>query len=229
MDRRESAPKQSGFLKDLNDSEGYDDQVLINGKHYRIPYQTVKEITFSNLNSFDLKDIPYSARLQYRLLLLDSVLKAKVEFVRNRIMITYNPVEAKNRKDKTSREELIQFLAKEGVTVNAAAISERNVDYVKEIYKYQFEPNQIREHAPYGYTLKEWRSMKPEWEKRQKEAASAKYNKFQKFQDTYLAQHPELARIGVKQNFKIQDDRSLAGRIFGRKKEKDKDFWFHGV
>ncbi|MCL4365093.1 hypothetical protein M1590_02090, partial [Candidatus Marsarchaeota archaeon] len=145
MDRRSNTPEESGFLKDLKDGEEeYDDHVLIDGKHYRIPYKTVKEVTFSKLNTYDLKDIPYSARLQYRLLLLDSVLKAKVEFVKNRIIITYNPMESKNRKEKISREGLMQFLSKEGVTANAAAISERDVDYVEEIYKRQSNPDIIR-------------------------------------------------------------------------------------
>ncbi len=234
MDRRSNAPEESGFLKDLKaeeHEEDYDDQVMINGKSYRIPYKMVKEVTFSDLNPYDLKDIPYSARLQYRLLLLDSVLKAKVEFVRNRIIITYNPRESKNRKEKTSREELMQFLSKEGVTANAAAISERDVDYVEEIYKYQFEPASIREHAPYGYTRDEWKSMKPEWEKRQKEAVAAKYDKFRRFQDSFLEQHPDLANMGVKRNFSdSQQKTSLLGKMLGKgKNDKDKGFWFHGV
>ena len=231
MDRRINAPEESAFLKDLNEEDGdYDDKVLVDGKHYRIPYKTVKEVTFSNLNAYDLKDIPYSARLQYRLLLLDSVLKAKVEFVKNRITITYNPTGSGNRKEKISREELMQFLSKEGVTVSAAAISERDVDYVEEIYKYQSNPDTIREHAPYGYTRDEWKSMKPGWASHQKKATAEKYEKFQRFQDSYLAQHPELAKMGVSQNFKKQDDKSLIGRILGKeRKDKEKGFWFHGV
>jgi hypothetical protein len=232
MDRRESAPQENGFLKDLNTDEAeYDDMVEYNGKKYRVPYKIIKEVTFSGLNPSDLKDIEHSARLQYRLLLLDSVLKAKVEFIRSRIIITYNPPESMNRKDKISRQQLIEFLSKEGVGVNPGSIAERDVDYFEEIYKYQFEPASIREHAPYGYSREQWKQMKPEWDRKQKEVAQAKYTKFLKFQDSYIDQHPELLGIGTKRNFAEQPKKlTLKDRIMGKgKKEKDKGFWFHGV
>ncbi len=233
MDRRNTAPEASGFLKDLeSEGEEYNDMIELDGKIYRVPYKIVKEITFSDLNTNDLKDIPYSARLQYRLLLLDSVLKAKVEFIRNRITVTYNPPDAKNRKEKISREDLVQFIEKEGVIINKSGITERDVDYVEEIYKYQFEPATIREHAPYGYSLGEWKKIKPEWKKKQAEAIKNKYNKFRSWQNSYLEQHTELSsKYDYKPNQDVQQEKpSLISRLVGKGKDgKDKGFWFHGV
>ena len=228
MDRRENAPEENGFLKDLKTEEiDYDDKVEYNGKTYRVPYKMIKEVVFANLNPQELQDIEHAARLQYRLLLLDSVLKAKVEFIRNKIIITYNPPEAKNRKDKVSQQQLAEFLAKEGVNVNPSHISERDVDYFEEIYKYQFEPATIREHAPYGYTREEWKRMKPEWEKKQKEAIAAKYDKFKNWQNTYLETHTDLAKeYGYTPEPKKL---SIMDRIKGKRNDKEKGFWFHGV
>ena len=230
MDRRESAPEESGFLKDLKTEElEYDDKVEYKGKTYRVPYKMIKEVIFSNLNPQELKDIEHSARLQYRLLLLDSVVRAKVEFTWKKITITYNPPESTNRKEKISQQELAQFLANEGVNVNPASIAERPVDYFEEIYKYQFEPATIREHAPYGYSKEEWKTMKPEWEKKQREMIDAKYQKFKNFQNSYLDTHPELAK---EYNYTPAPKKlSIMDRIMGkgRKGEKDKGFWFHGI
>jgi hypothetical protein len=231
MDRRQSAPEESGFLKDLKETDeaDYDDSVTYNGKKYRVPYKMVKEIIITDVSKSELRDIEHSARLQYRLLLLDSVLKAKVEFIRGRIIITYNPLESPNRKPKISRDELVHFLSKEGVNVDTTKIASRDVDYFEEIYKYQFAPATIREHAPYGYTMEEWKKLKPGWEKLMAEAKVKKYENFQKWQDNYLETHPEIAKeYGyVPKPKKL----SIRERIFGRKEKKDKEkgFWFHGA
>src|SRR5580700_1080029 len=138
MDRREGV-SESGFKKDLEQqSDDYNDKVMEDGKPIRVPYSMVKEVIFTNLSEIELRDIEHSARLQYRLLLMDPVLKAKVEFIRKKIIITYNPTGAENRKEKISQRELVEFLAKEGVHVNIDYIAERDVDYYNEIYKYQF-------------------------------------------------------------------------------------------
>lgn len=229
MDRRQTAPEESGFLKDLKDTEEaeYDDRVTYNGKTYRVPYKMVKEIVITDVNKAELKDIEHSARLQYRLLLLDSVLKAKVEFIRGRIIITYNPKESPNRKPKISQEELVEFLAKEGVKVDTGRIAGRDVDYFEEIYKYQYEPATIREHAPYGYTMEEWKKLKPGWEKLMEESKVKKYENFKKWQENYLETHPDLAKeYGyVPKPKKL----SIKEKIFGGKKDKEKGFWFHGA
>ena len=229
MDRRESTPQESGFLKDLKSEEvEYDDKVEYLGKTYRVPYKMIKEVVFSNLNNNELSSIGYSARLQYRLLLMDAVLKAKVEFIRNRITVTYNPMEATNRKEKVSREQLIAFLSKEGVNVNRQSIAERDVDYFEEIYKYQFEPASIREHAPYGYTIQEWKRMKPEYLKKQAEVESNKRGKFKEWQDSYLDGHPDVAK---EYGYTPKEKKvSLLDKVLGRGKSKgDKGYWFHGA
>ncbi len=231
MDRRDSAPEESAFLKDLKAEDAeYDDKVEYNGKIFRVPYRMIKEVIFSDLSRDELKDIEHSARLQYRLLLMDSVLKAKVEFNWNRITITYNPLEAKNRKEKTSRQQLIDFLAKEGINVKTAHTKERDLDYFEEIYKYQFEPATIREHAPYGYSREEWKKMKPEWEQKQKEMIKAKYGKFKEFQSKYLDSHPDLAKE-YGHTTRPPKKRSFVHKLLGKgeKDEKEKGFWFHGA
>ncbi|MDE1768348.1 MAG: hypothetical protein KGH64_06410 [Candidatus Micrarchaeota archaeon] len=231
MDRRQIEPEQSGFLKDLNeDTSDYNDIVEYKGKHYRVPYKMVKEMVVTNLSKQELIDIEHTARLQYRLLLIDSILKAKIEFIHGKMIIIYNPKESPNRKDKISTDEIIQFLAKEGVHVDRSMIAERDVDYFEEIYKPQFEPATIREHAPYGYTLEEWRKIKPEWIKQMQKSKTEKWDKFRAFQDSYLEQHPELwSEYGFAPKGKKL---SLMDRILGRKAnkdEKEKGFWFHGV
>lgn len=228
MDRRENAPEESGFLKDLKTEEiEYDDKVDYKGKTYRVPYRMIKEVVFSNLDQAELQDFEHSARLQYRLLLMDSVLKAKVEFVKNRITVTYNPLESKNRKDKISRQQLADFLAKEGVYVDPEHTTERDVNYFDEIYRYQFEPETIREHAPYGYSLEEWKGMKPAWEKKRDETIKEKYDKFQNWQNTYLESHPDLAK---EYGYVQSKDPSIIDKVRGRKeKTNDKEHWFHGI
>lgn len=229
MDRRNDAPKESGFLKDLQvEEQEYDDKVEIGGKSYRIPYKTVKEVVFSNVSKEELKDIPYSARLQYRLLLMDSVLKAKIEFIWGRITVVYNPVGADNRKEKISMRELIEFLAKEGVHVNTTEMKERDVDYINEIFKYQFDPASIREHAPYTYTIEQWKRMKAKYESDKEKLDKEKLEKFHKWQNEYLEQHPEIAK---EYGYTIPERKpTLKERLFGKKKsDKEKGFWFHGT
>ncbi len=114
--------------------------------------------------------------------------------------------------------------------VDRSTIAERDVDYFEEIYKPQFEPATIREHAPYGYTLEEWRKIKPEWIKEMQKSKTEKWNKFRQFQDSYLEKYPELwSEYGFAPKEKKP---SLMDRILGRKvkkEEKEKGFWFHGV
>ncbi|MDE1860508.1 MAG: hypothetical protein KGH72_02205 [Candidatus Micrarchaeota archaeon] len=229
MDRRDNAPQESGFAKDLEEEVEYDDRVTYNGKTYRVPYKLIKEVTFTKLNQAELRDIEHSARLQYRLLLMDPVLRAKVEFIRGKITIIYNPVGADNRKEKISMRDLIDFLAKEGVYVDSNSMSERDVDYVEEIFKTQFDPASIREHPPYSYSLAEWKKMKPKYEKEKAEFDKAKLDKFHEWQGKYISSYPEIAgELGIKVDEQPKKP-SLKDRIFGKKKEKEKGFWFHGA
>ena len=236
MDRRGNVPHESAFIKDLKaDSALHDETVEFEGKSFRIPFRFLKEIVFSDIDQAELKDIEHSARLQYRLLLLDPVLRAKVEFTKRRITVTYNPPEATNRKEKISKAKIIEFLAKEGVKVDEKEVSERAVDYFEEIYKAQFKPAVIREHAPYGYTLDEWKSMKPAWEKKQQTAVKAKYKKFKEWQDSYLAQHEELAKefgyVAKASEADSEESKKEGTEKEGkeRKNEGEKGFWFYGM
>src|SRR5271155_4685102 len=103
MDRRENAPHETAYQQDLKKQEvaaTYDDMVVENGKSFRVPYKMVRQVYFSNIKKEELIDLEHAARLQYRLLLMDSVIKAKVEFAKLKIWIVFNPKEANNRKEK---------------------------------------------------------------------------------------------------------------------------------
>ena len=235
MDKRgdaETHTYKQELEKEKADSKEYQEYVDENGARYRVPYHMVKEIIFTGIKKEDLIDTEHSARLQYRLMLKDSILFAKVEFVARKIRVTYNPDTSDNRKEKISLQQLVDFLAKEGVHVDAQQAQQRDVDYYNEIYKYQYSPPSVREHPPYGYTLEEWRNgMKAEYETHKSEYDKAKLDKYHAFQNEYAQEHPELAaELGIKIETKKEDD-SLLGRALKKKKEEkdEKGFWFHGV
>ncbi len=170
MDRRDNQQvektkelEQEGQMK-----EGSSHFITEDGKQYRMPYTIIKKVIFKNLDQKELQDIPHSARLQYRLLLFDAVIKAKVDFHKKFIRIVYNHPEANNIKEKISRQKLIEFLANEGVHVNEAPenFEETDYDYQKELYNYAYFPPSIREAPPYGWTKEEWKRHKEEEEKK---------------------------------------------------------------
>lgn len=237
MDRRDNVDSSNTYAKELEKerAEGreYDEYITEGGAKYRVPYRTVREVIFTSVEKEgEMRDTEHAARLQYRLMLQDAILFAKVEFVARKIKITYNPDNADNRKAKMSLQQISEFLAKEGVHVDISTAQQRDVDYYNEIYKYQYNPPSIREHPPYGYTLEEWRKgMKAEYESKKDEYEQAKKEKFHNFQDEYVREHPELAaELGIKIEPK-KEDKSLIGRVLKKnKKSKDeKGFWFHGV
>jgi hypothetical protein len=164
-----------------------------NGARYRVPYQKVRRVTFSKISKDEIKDIEHSARLQYRLLLLDAILDAKVEFVTRKITLVYNPTESRNKMAKTSISEIINFLGKEGVHVSNENAKESDVDYYTEIYSRQYNPPLIREHPPYGYTVAEWKKLKPSYERKKTQKAKKNSDRFREWQIKYLETHPELA------------------------------------
>ncbi|MCL4404501.1 hypothetical protein M1583_00735, partial [Candidatus Marsarchaeota archaeon] len=86
-------------------------------------------------------------------------------------------------------------------------------DYYKNFYSYAFNPPAIREHAPYGYTIQEWKKMKPEYEKKKAEYRKKSEEKFHNFQMEYLKEHPELAK---EYGIEIQQEKKKG--FFGRKK-----------
>jgi hypothetical protein len=178
-------------LKDakIDDSNQYVEE---NGTKYRLPYKMIKEVVFAGVSQAEMIDAQHAARLQYRLLLLDPVIKAWVNFVKGRITIIYNPTGADNIREKMSFDDIVQFLDKEGVHVGRQNAAERDYDYYKEFYAYAFNPKTIREHAPYGYTDEQWKKMKPGWEKRQQEGRKKKWEQFKEYQDGYEKLHPEI-------------------------------------
>lgn len=218
--------------QDQNSKESeFNSFVTEDGKQYRVPYRMVKKIVFSNLKKEELIDIPHAARLQYRLMLLDPILKAKVDFTKTRVIIIYNPRTADNYKEKISREELIDVLAKQGVHVSLENIEEADFDYYKNFYSYAYSPPAIRESAPYGYSREEWRKFRPEYEKKMAELDVEKKAKFRDWQETYLEGNPEIApKIVEGYQPKGKPKRTFFDKLLGRKKEqKEKGFWFHGV
>ncbi|MCL4383526.1 hypothetical protein M1278_02725 [Candidatus Marsarchaeota archaeon] len=114
-----------------------------------IPYDIIKQAVFE-VNKSDLIDIPHCARLQYNLLKLDAIIKAKVEYNKALITIIYNPKSAENEKNKIDLNEIKQFLEKQGIKIKDARISEKDYDYYNKFYLYAFNPKQIRYHPPYG-------------------------------------------------------------------------------
>ena len=118
------------------------------GKQYRVPYKMVKKVTFTNVSKAELIDIPHAARLQYRLMLMDPVLKATVDFTKAKISILYNHREAQNQKEKIGLDELKEFLAKQGVNVSNEHTMLEDHDYYKNLYTYAYTPPSIRERDP---------------------------------------------------------------------------------
>ena len=164
-----------------------------NGERYRLPYKTVKEIVFNNVSKQELVDLQHAARLQYKLLLNEAILRAKVEFVKQRISIVYNPPGYNKGKPEISPEGIAALIRQEGVHVDLASAEQRDVDYYAEIWRAQFHPPMIREHPPYGYTLDEWKKMKDKYEQKVKQAREKKLEEFHEWQKRYEQEHPELA------------------------------------
>ena len=92
---------------------------IASGLNLTIPYQKVNEVVFSGISGEELIDPEHSARLQYRLLVKEEVIKANVDFIQRKIFITYNPTSATNRMAKTTLQELADFIASEGVHVSS--------------------------------------------------------------------------------------------------------------
>lgn len=175
--------------------------VTENGSRFRIPYKIIRKVTFRDLDQRELKSLEYSARLQYRLLLFDAVVKAKVDYHKKFIRIIYNPPDSDNIREKMSRDKLVEFLASEGVHVmeDPQHMEEVPYDYYKEHYSYAYFPPSIREAPPYGWTREEWKKEK---EKRAREKYKEEHpsvvrrllnkvsKKGQKKQSTGLTMHP---------------------------------------
>lgn len=187
-----------GIAQEERAESGFDYHITEDGKQYTIPYRIIKRATFTNLKGEELVDIPHAARLQYRLMLLDPVVKAHVDYAKSKIVVIYNPREAKNLREKMSLGELTDFLSKQGISVSPSNTLEEDYDYKKQFYDYGYSSPPIRESVPYGYTAGEWKGMKPEWEERMRKGELEKQEKFRKFQEEYLEANPEMAEPGSK-------------------------------
>ncbi len=235
MDRRDLGPTETAYQRDLKlqQEQGeidYDDKIVENGRPFRVPYKVIKQVAFTNVRKDELVDLEHAARLQYRLLLNDAILKAKVEFAKLTITIVYNPQDSGNLKEKISIEGIVDFLAGEGVHIDPKSMEISDYDYYKNMYTYQFDPAEIREHPPYTYTTEEWKKMRPKWDQQVIIGEKAKLVKFHEWQNSYAETHPEmnLGKIPVPEK-KV----SFLGKILGGNKKKSKNqekgFWFHGV
>ncbi len=167
MDRRENSileeekkvygPSTADSISENQTEKGY---ITENGVKVRLPYRMIKKVTITGLDQKELIDIPHTARLQYRLLLFDAVIKAKIEFVKKRMYIIYNNPEADNAKEKMSLQQLTDFLAKEGVHIKPESTKVEDYDYYKQYYSTTFFPESIREAPPYGWTREQWAKEK---------------------------------------------------------------------
>jgi hypothetical protein len=214
-------------------STDFDQYVEENGKKYRVPYRIIKKAVFNDVSRKELVDIPHAARLQYRLMLLDPILKARVDFTKGRIIVLYNPKTANNNKEKMGLDDLIDVLSAQGIHPDRNSIEDTDYDYYHDFYSYAYQPASIREHPPYAYTEDEWKRMKPEWEAGMKENEAKKIEKFHAYQQQYLIDHPDVAGKIVEgwTPPPEQKNKSTFGRLFGSKKKPngEKGFWFHGI
>lgn len=222
MDKSEKQPKMSEYQQDLINNADIDEErikkqyVEENGNLYRVPYRIVAKVVFSGIDKACFKDPEHAARLQYRLMLNDAILKARVYYIRGSITIIYNPPNADNMKEKISIDEIIKSLENEGVKVSREHMANGDYDYYKNFYSYAFNSPSIREHAPYGYTLQEWKKLKPQWEKNKAESKRKSEEKFRNFQAQYLEAHPELAK---EYGIELKEEKRTEGKLFGKKKK----------
>ncbi|MFP3279204.1 MAG: hypothetical protein RXP92_02760 [Candidatus Micrarchaeota archaeon] len=196
MDRR-NAYNKPGYAEELAKESGKEadlskEYIKIGDALVRMPYRKIKMVTFTNIKKEELKDVSHAARLQYRLMLLDAVIKAWVNYAKGQISIIYNPVGADNIREKISLEDLISFLEHEGVHIDRSNMKERDFDYVEEFYSYAFNPKVIREHPPYGMSNEEWKARKAKLEEEAKEAREKKLKEFREWQKKYKEEHKDI-------------------------------------
>ncbi len=193
MDRRHAKEAENAYSRGLkertDESAGWKEFIEIDGKRFRVPYGIIRKAEFHNLKPEEMIDQQNAARLQYKLMLNDAVIKASVDFIRKRITVIYNPVGAENTREKTSVEALEAFLAENGIKITKEGTSDEDYDYYKEFYLKAFSPERIREHAPYGWSMGEWRKERGKWEKKLAGMRSRKLGRFHKWQEAYASAH----------------------------------------
>ncbi|MGC8709997.1 MAG: hypothetical protein ACP5RF_00045 [Candidatus Micrarchaeia archaeon] len=115
-----------------------------------IPYKKIVHAVIS-VDKKGLVDVPHAARLQYRLLLNDAIIKAKVSFAKGSIELYYNKKGAENELPKISLDGIIALLKENGVEPKENGIKEEEVEYKDTLYNYAFEPKEIKKAKPYGW------------------------------------------------------------------------------
>ncbi len=186
--------QQEKKLNENTTKEDLDNQYIVDehGNKFRVPYRMVKIVTFSNVKPVgEFRDQPHAARLQYRLMEKDAILKARVNFIKKTITLIYNPLEANNLKEKIDVKGIVDFLKSQNLEIDESMADDKDFDYIKDFYSYAFNPPSIREHPPYGYTHDEWQKMKAEYEKNRKKGEKEKWEKFLLWQKEYEKLHPE--------------------------------------
>lgn len=181
--------------------------VLDGAKRYRMPYRAVRNVTFSSLKKEDLQDSRHAARLQYRLMLIEPVIKAAVDFSELKISVIYNPNGASNGRPGTDIGTISEFLEKEGVHVHPKSTRDSAYDYYSQLYSYAYSPARIRKSTPYGYSLRAWMEIAPSYEKKTARADKEKLEKFRAWQSRYLKEHPGASGKGSQK-------RSVLGMFF---------------
>ncbi|MGC9099007.1 MAG: hypothetical protein ACP5HW_00450 [Candidatus Micrarchaeia archaeon] len=117
-----------------------------------IPYDKIKYAKIK-VKKEELIDMPHAARLQYRLLTNEAIIKAKVHFNEGLIELYYNPKgkENKSLQPKTSMEEILKILADNNVHAKTEDVKEEVVDYKEKLFEPTFHPKEIRKVKPYGW------------------------------------------------------------------------------
>lgn len=167
--------------------------VTDSGVRYRMPFRMVTKTTFADLKQDELIDARHAARLQYRLMLLESVIKATVDFANLKITVIYNPAGSGNGRPETDADKMRAFLEGQGVHALPENTREEHYDYITKLYSYAYLPARTRTSAPYGYTAQEWQSMEPAYEKKSANADKKKLAKFRAWQVQYLKEHPNAS------------------------------------
>ncbi|MGC8662386.1 MAG: hypothetical protein ACP5RT_01210 [Candidatus Micrarchaeia archaeon] len=117
-----------------------------------IPYDKIRHVII-NVKKEELVDIPHSARLQYRLLTNDAIIKAKVNYQKGTIEIYYNPEEKENKSQlkKISLNKILEILEENNVHAKADDAKGEVVDYKETLFKEAYNPKEIKHIKPYGW------------------------------------------------------------------------------
>ncbi|MCL4373846.1 MAG: hypothetical protein M1360_03120 [Candidatus Marsarchaeota archaeon] len=194
MDRRDELAQAQAEEGSKGEESKYKPIYVREGNsEYRLPYDIIRQVVFSNIKKEELIDMPHAARMQYRLMLMDPIIKARVDFTKSKITIIYNPKGADNAKPKMSLDELIAVLEKEGVHVDRSSIDDKDYDY-RNFYNYAFNPAEVRERPPYSYSHEEWKKMKVGVEQKRAEVRKKKLEKFHEWQERYAKEHGMAAQ-----------------------------------